>query len=185
MTNRGEAARLVGMARPRVNTPKRSSIRKVPVIGGKALPGRPRKDGLPPIQHKAAAVLSPEELAERAVLAASAAFLNEIRRLAPRLPPKLLAAQIRRHFPSSPVVAEDFEAKGRYYEIILQGRADAVMEVSDALVDRAKAGGKGTIDAMFFLKCQGDWAETPAAREKAKKADDDDRFVGLDVTWTE
>lgn len=173
------------MPRPRVNTPKKSTIRKVPVIGGKALPGRPRKDGLPPIQHKAAVTLTPEEVAERAVLAASAAFLHEIRRLAPRLPPKLMAAQIRRHFPESKVVSEDFEMGGRYHEIVLQGRADAVMEVSDALVDRAKAGGKGTIDAMFFLKCQGDWAETPAAREKAKKADDDDRFAGIDVTFTE
>lgn len=165
------------MPRKKKPAPK-PPIRKVPVIGGKALPGRPRKDGLPPIQRTPQ--LTPEEAAALAVRNASAALLAKIRYYAGlALTPKLLSVMVNKDFPDAKVVPADFEGSGRYHNVVLEGKAEAVMAVSQALFERAKNGtGKG-VDALFFLKCQGDWNETPAAREKAKKVDDDKPLTGF------
>lgn len=157
---------------------KKPKIPKVPIANGKALPGRPRKDGLPPVQRKA--ILTPEEAAALAVRNASAALLAKIRHYAGlALTPKLLAVMVNKDFPDAKVVAADFDTDGRYHNVVLEGKAEAVMAVSQALFERAKNGtGKG-VDALFFLKCQGDWNETPAAREKAKKVDDSKPLAGF------
>jgi hypothetical protein len=175
------------MGRPKgsKNRPKRPRIPKIPVTPeGKALPGRPRRDRLPPIQRKAA--LTPEQAAEQAVAAASERFLARIRFLAGRgLPPKFIASLINRDFPKAKAVPEDFEQQGRYHGVALQGRAEAALEVAEGMFDRAKSPtGKG-VDPLFWLKCNADWSETPVGRQKAKAADDDDTFTGIDITVTD
>lgn len=163
----------------------RPSIQKVPVEGGKALPGRPRRDGLPPIQKKL--VFTPAQLAEQAVAKASKALLAYIRRLAGRgLPPKYIAVLVNRDFAEAKVGPADFETLGRYHDVALQGRAEAALEVADGMFDRAKnPTGKG-VDPLFWLKCNADWSETPAGRVKAKAADDDDdKITGIDITVTD
>lgn len=157
---------------------KRPPIRKIPVAGGKALPGRPRRDGLPPIQRAKPTVQGPltvEEIRLR----------GRIGYLAGRgLPSKLLAAKIRREFPGCEAQPEDFEPRGRFYDDVMSGKADAVLEVAEGMFDRAKDGtGKG-VDPLFWLKCHGEWAETATARKKTKDADEDDAIVGLDITVT-
>lgn len=167
---------------------KRPPIPKVPVVGGKALRGRPRRDGMPPIQK--VALLTPQQVAERAIAHASAAFLAKIRHLAGRgVPPKFIAVLLNRDFPGAPgapTVTEDFEAGGRFYTIAMEGKGDAVLEVAEGMFDRAKsATGKG-VDPLFWLKCNADWSETPAGRVKARAADEDDGGItGIDITVTD
>lgn len=147
---------------------------------GKALPGRPRKDGLPPIQK--AIFLTAEDKA----LLKNKALMARIALLAGRgLDPKLLAVKIRREYPETNAQPEDFEPAGRFHDEAMIGRADAVLEVGQAMFDRAcAANGKG-VDPIFFLKCLGGWSETAAGRMKNKAADEDDVYTGVDITVTE
>lgn len=159
---------------------KRPRIPKVPVVGGKALPGRPRRDGLPPIQKKAN--YTPEQLAQLK----DKVLMARIALLAGRgLDPKLLAVKIRREYPETNAQPEDFEAAGRFHDEAMNGRADAVFAVGDAMYERAcAANGKG-VDPIFFLKCLGGWSETAAGRMKNKAADEDDVYTGIDIQVTD
>ncbi len=159
---------------------RRTRVPKVPVVGDKALPGRPRKDGLPPIQKKIH--YTPEQLAQLK----DRTLMARISLLAGRgLDPKLLAIKIRREYPETNAQPEDFEVGGRFHDEAMNGRADAVFEVGNAMYERAcAANGKG-VDPIFFLKCLGGWSETAAGRLKNKAADEDDVYTGIDVTVTD
>ena len=168
---------------PSSGTPKRSYRKpvapKVALAGGKALRGRPRKDRMPPIQS--AQPCAPDPMTR------DSAFLARIGHLAgiEGLPAKFIAVKIRNEFPEASAVTEDFEPKGRFYEAVLLGMADAAGAVGAAFYHQAKdATGKGAIAPLFFMKCRADWAETAVARRKLKDADEDDTFVGMDITVT-
>lgn len=157
---------------------RKPGSRKIPAAGGKALPGRPRKDGLPPIQKA-------PPVPERSTAVDSADMRSRISYLAGRgLPPKLLAAKIRGEFPGSDAQPEDFEFRGRFHEDVMSGKADAVLEVAEKMFDRAKDGSGKGVDPLFWLKCHGDWAETAAARKRTKDDDEDDAIAGIDITVT-
>lgn len=163
--------------------PSRPKISKIPVHGEKALPGRPRRDGMPPVQKKA--LLTPEQASEQAVKAASAIFLAKIRHYAGRgMPATFIASLMSTDFPDQPygpLTPDDFEPSGRYYPVVVHGKSLAAMEIADGMFSRAKDPlSKSSIEPLFWLKCNADWNETAAGREKAKKAHTDDVLTGFD-----
>lgn len=142
--------------------------------GGPRLPGRPRKDGLPPIQRKKLAAqtaptanLSPDEIKALRELVA------RIRYLAGRgMPLKYIAALTR-------VPVTDFETGGRFAEDIEIGKAEAALAVMEATYTRVIEG--KTIETLFWLKCNAGWAETASARKKMAEDEDDNEISEIEL----
>lgn len=149
---------------------------------GKRLPGRPRNDGLPPIQRKKLleeAGIDPRRFRDQSVVAIAlteeeTALVARIRYLSGRgLPAKLIAALTK-------VPLEDLDSGGRWANEMLVGKAEATLVVAESMYNRVLEG--KTIEALFWLKCNAGWSETPQGRKKAAEEEGDSEISEIELT---
>lgn len=185
--------RIGSMGRPRKRPSKRSArpesttpVSKAPP--GPRKPGRPRKDGLAPIQWKKGEVGPVDPITGERVVAPPLQIADSDPRH-----PKLIA-RIRylagRGLPPDNVSAltglplAHFEKGGMYYEDCRIGRAEANLLIQEALFEKALAPtDKSYVEKIFLSKCLVGLAETPAGRAKVAAEKDEDEVTGFDVEF--
>lgn len=165
-------------------------------------PGRPRNDGLPPIQRKAIAAAAVEAVEEvdlvdpisgdpippevvaaavgEAAVAATkvnAKLVARIRYLAGRrCTPDDVSALLEDEFPTLPAIpAEAFKPGGVYHKHFRIGRSRVNLQVGETLVTKATEG--KYVETMFWAKSEMGMAETAAGRAKVAQERDEDNDV--------
>lgn len=172
-------------------SPSPRAASKVPP--GLRKPGRPRKDGLPPIQWKKGEVgeidpitgepVAPPPEFEVLVGSRDPRLIARIRYLAGRgLQPDNISAL-------TSVPAEAFIQGGVYFEDVRVGRAEANLEIMEALFEKALAkNDKSYVEKLFLAKSLVGLAETPAGRAKVaaeQGGDEDITEIEIEVVETE
>ena len=139
----------------------------------KRLPGRPRKDGLPPIQHKTIAAIEGEEALRAtqrdAKVVARVRYLGGL-----GLPLEDIAVD-------TGLTIEDLKQGGRYYYDIRVGIKDANLEIAKVMFEKAKTG--KYVETMFYAKARMGWSETPQGRAKVAAEKGEGELTGIDVEF--
>lgn len=149
---------------------------------GFGVPGRPRKDGMPPIQWKkgengvtdpiSGAIVPPPPVGPR-----DPKLIARIRFLAGRglLPDNISAL--------TSIPPEAFQPGGAYFEDVRIGRAEANLAIMESLFKKALAeGDKSYVEKLFLAKCLVGLAETPAGRAKvAQEQGEEEELTGIEL----
>lgn len=90
-------------------------------------------------------------------------------------PPSVIAALVR---------IPEKELNERHKENMAIGRAEGVEKVLRALYGRVAEGGqKNTIETLFWVKCNAEWAETAAGRKGVAQEKGSDDMTGLTLEF--
>ena len=144
----------------------------------KRLPGRPRLDGMQPVQRKAIAAIEGPEAVK--VARKNAKLVARIRYLAGRRQtPDDITALILDEFQIR-LAPEALKPGGLYYDDFRIGRAKVNLAVGETLVDKATTG--KYVETMFWAKSEMGMAETAAGRAKVAQ-EKEEEIQGIDVAF--